>query len=354
MNNANVIESKHGQVCVINRSGEILIQPKVEVDKLYFPSNDYCQVEKDGKFGYINDKGELVIPFQFKEAYPFSENGLAFVVCENGLGGYINTKGEFVIEPIYESGSIFRFGLAAVSKDEEYYYIYNNGKKAITKIYNYASGFSECGLAVVEESDGNYALIDSMARTILNVDYGVIIEDFKENARVTKCINEDGKEALIDASGDIITPFCDQIIISPYFNLHPFLYKGNWGFMNDKGGVVIPNDYLEVSEFNEDFIALVKAYDENGNIIEFYINIYNEVLDSKLVNLAIAIVGLTRNQTFQKYEKVNRFIKGAALAAKKTEDEIANSTNENINGRIPKGSKLIALLRPADFKKENE
>lgn len=75
-------------------------------------SEGMAAVRRDGKWGYINLKGEEVIPCQFSDAFPpgqFSE-GLACVVDErneednklwNMRVGFINKKGEFVITGDY-------------------------------------------------------------------------------------------------------------------------------------------------------------------------------------------------------------------------------------------------------------
>ncbi|MCM1222110.1 MAG: WG repeat-containing protein [Lachnospiraceae bacterium] len=75
-------------------------------------SEGLAAVRRDGKWGYINLKGEEVIPCQFSNDYPvgqFSE-GLACVVDErapkdskliNKRVGFINKKGEWVIEGEY-------------------------------------------------------------------------------------------------------------------------------------------------------------------------------------------------------------------------------------------------------------
>ena len=52
-------------------------------------------VEKDGKRGYINTKGEQIIECKFDDARGFNE-GFA-EVKKDGKWGYINTKGCFVI-----------------------------------------------------------------------------------------------------------------------------------------------------------------------------------------------------------------------------------------------------------------
>lgn len=50
------------------------------------------QVTKNGKIGFINQKGKLVISCKYKTATTFY-NGLSFVSLENGISYYINHKG---------------------------------------------------------------------------------------------------------------------------------------------------------------------------------------------------------------------------------------------------------------------
>ena len=55
----------------------------------------FAKVKKDGKWGYINTKGEQIIEYKFDDAYDFNE-GFARVQ-KDGKWGYINTKGRPVI-----------------------------------------------------------------------------------------------------------------------------------------------------------------------------------------------------------------------------------------------------------------
>ena len=311
MNKEDMIKAEIGKPCVIDREGTILINPRVDVDTLYYPSNGFCQVEKNGKYGYIDESGELVLPFKYKKAYPFSENGLAFVVGENGLGGYIDEYGEFVIDPIYESGSTFRFGFAAVSKNGKYIYIYKNGNKAINNTFKYAGGFSEWGLAKLEELDGRQSLMDTTSQVVLNLREGCELVEFKEGSRITKFRKHD-REALINAAGDIITGFYDQIVISSYSRLNPFLRNGLWGYIDDRGNEVIPTIYKEASKFGEDKVAFVRAFHPlaENNIWEFYINEKDEIIDDKIIDSK-------KQRLEQRFLEVTRPKRGMALAVKK-------------------------------------
>ena len=94
-------------------------------EKLGSFSEGMAAVMRDGKWGYINTKGEEVIPCQFTNpseyyfASPFYE-GLA-LIQENGKWGFIDTKGNVVIPINIEAEAIGRFseGLAFVYKSDE-------------------------------------------------------------------------------------------------------------------------------------------------------------------------------------------------------------------------------------------
>ena len=66
-------------------------------------------------WGYIATNGQLVVPFKYHEAYPFS-CGLARVFVK-GLGyGYINRKGEEVVPCKYQEAEDFHDFTAKVKQ----------------------------------------------------------------------------------------------------------------------------------------------------------------------------------------------------------------------------------------------
>lgn len=66
----------------------------------------------DGRTGFIDLKGAMVIPPRFQFTYGFTE-GLASVKVDGGWG-YIDAAGEFVIPPRFSRAYSFSEGLAAV------------------------------------------------------------------------------------------------------------------------------------------------------------------------------------------------------------------------------------------------
>ena len=303
------------KACLINMDGDIVVNPDDYYDIIYFPSNGLCQVERDGKAGFINMEGEVVIPLKYKGTYAFSESGLAFVVCENDLGGYINRKGQFVIDPIYDTGSVFEGGMAAVSRNDEYMFIDENGLQAIDCTFKYASGFTEHGLAKVVRHDGRHQFIDYAGKVVLSLKPGCELESFAYDASVTTC-TANGKKALVNKNGEIITDLVyDDIIISSISHLHQFLRDGLWGYIDNEGKEVIPNMYVKASEFTDYEIAQVHKVNPIApdEVSSFYINIDNRIIEPRLVE--------SFNRSFDDhFTHVYRFVDGLALAFKKTRE----------------------------------
>ncbi|MGL5675221.1 MAG: WG repeat-containing protein [Cellulosilyticaceae bacterium] len=88
------------------------IQPQFEEAQSF--SEGLAAVKKDGKWGFINKKGEFIIKPQYEYVESFQE-GLAMVVDSKTIGwGYIDQTGKVVLQPDYEYGSSFKDGVATV------------------------------------------------------------------------------------------------------------------------------------------------------------------------------------------------------------------------------------------------
>src|SRR5947209_3363006 len=87
-------------------SFSFFIAPKFKSDELLVP------IKKDGRMGFVNLQGKVVIPTKFRKVGKFSE-GLAAARLE-GFYGYIDHSGNYVIPPIYDYAEEFSEGRAAV------------------------------------------------------------------------------------------------------------------------------------------------------------------------------------------------------------------------------------------------
>ena len=98
-------------------------------------------IQQDGKWGYIDSTGKIVVKPQFAWAEEFSE-GLAAFENEDGKHGYIDETGRVVIEPKFDNWTDFSEGLAAVSVDFDWGYINKNGSWAIQPQFAVGRPFS--------------------------------------------------------------------------------------------------------------------------------------------------------------------------------------------------------------------
>lgn len=106
----------HGVWQAIGLDGRVAISdPRFSRMKPF--SEGLAAVEADGRWGYIDTSGALVIAPAFDMAGPFSE-GLAVVRVE-GRYGFADKAGRVVIEPQYDHATGFRNGTATVQKDGE-------------------------------------------------------------------------------------------------------------------------------------------------------------------------------------------------------------------------------------------
>lgn len=91
------------------------------------------------KYGYKNDRGEVVIPPRYDLAYDFNE-GMA-AVCLDRLYGYIDERGHEVVAPQYDRTWKFIGGAAAVEKGGRYGFIDKSGKVLLPLVYDDAYNY---------------------------------------------------------------------------------------------------------------------------------------------------------------------------------------------------------------------
>jgi hypothetical protein len=84
---------------IADTTGKILIEPIYE-DLTYFCDNGLAKAKKNGYYGFIDENGEVVIDFKFKDVHGF-KYGLAAAKLDDKWG-FIDKKGEFVIEPKFD------------------------------------------------------------------------------------------------------------------------------------------------------------------------------------------------------------------------------------------------------------
>lgn len=153
----------------LDNKGRSAIRPYY--DEISYFSEGLCFVKRNGKWGVINKKGTVIIPFTYDSDYRdlhFSE-GMAAVNL-NGKWGYINKQGEIIVPIIYEDCRPFKNGFAFVKYSGHWGYINQIGKSITLFIYDsvkYGGDYFSEEYAAVRTIDDKYGYIDRSGRIII-------------------------------------------------------------------------------------------------------------------------------------------------------------------------------------------
>ncbi len=215
-----------------------------------------CFLQEEDSSNSANRKFPL---FKFPEYELFSfHSGLAQIKYKNKYG-FIDTKGEVVI-PInfdYVGGlnEGFVWACKGVSKSEKKCGFYSRfGKELCPLIYDEAWYFED-GLACVQKN-GLWGYIDTTGKEIIPCKFSSI-SPFKEKKAV---ITDFGSWGFIDKKGLIINP--EQFTQALQFNegMAPVKLGGKWGFVDTTGNIAIELKYDLVEHFYLGYSSVNKGY----------------------------------------------------------------------------------------------
>lgn len=152
------LAEKNGKWALIDSKGKEKTKYKyssVVTDVYGIACNQGCIfVENNEKYQLINKKGKKISKKEFDDAKAFSSNGYA-PVCKDGKWGYINSDGKLVIDYTYDDAKSFSNGYAAVCKDGKWGYIDSDNNLIIDTTFLDATNFSTKGTAAVKIYDEN-------------------------------------------------------------------------------------------------------------------------------------------------------------------------------------------------------
>lgn len=175
--------------------------------------------------GYINIKGEIVIPCRYDDGLSFSE-GYA-VVAKNNKYGYINTKGEQVIPFIYDSAESFNEGFAAVNK----------GGDAL----------------------GTWGFVNTQGREVISCEYyrsGSGVIGFHDGLSAIMRSDKGWKSGYINTEGIEVIPCKYDEVRDFHEGCAAVCRNGKWGYINTKGEEIIACVYDKAENFNNGIAAV--------------------------------------------------------------------------------------------------
>jgi hypothetical protein len=243
----------------MDKNGKIVITPSFNyVFDFRFGMAAYAQVNlNDTTYGFINDKGEKIIPPIYYNCGDFSKEGLALVMNKFGKYGYVNKEGILKISCQYDNAKDFHDGLALVFINGKCGFIDISGNFAISPNYLDADYFNE-GYIFVEDGNYKWGLIDIKGNTKINYIYDYVRLYFTENlAAVYKLTDSQWGYIKSDGNYQIKPQFDDAY---PFFeNLAAISIGNKYGYIDKNGKIVINPEYEATYDFSEGLAAVVKG-----------------------------------------------------------------------------------------------
>ncbi len=303
---------------LVDKSGKTV--RKLDFESVESSSEGLAEVTRDGKKGYMNAAGDLVIPLRFDDTRHF-KNGLAAVAkgpsraerlktaldAQNWNCAFVDRNGRIAFKNRFEGAKIFKEGLAPVLSGTKWGYIDHTGNFKIKPQFDDADLFSE-GFAAVQvnskwgyiNKDGKFVIEPKFAHDP-NFGYeqiaagrfagGIALVEFPQlfrgvinkagqsvfdNLNVSFEVNSAVHDGLILVTSGVATPFRNG-----YFNTagklvakcpsdHPQPFAGGYarfyiypknggvkiGFINKVGKIVVQPTWDNAGDFAENLVAV--------------------------------------------------------------------------------------------------
>lgn len=257
--NSFVPDGKSGTVVVMRRIALLALLPIM----IASCSNDnkgateLFPVRMGVQYGYMDRKGEMVIPAQYSQASCFVD-GLALTgtMRDKIRWGYIDKTGKYLIYPAYTDATSFSEGIAfVVSENGEPVAIDKNGTPKFTvkdaeQVQNFRGGLA--AFSVLTESGEKWGFVDKEGDIRIPPRYagtGFFSDGF------CPVMNDAGKWGFINTTGDVTIDY-------KYDNVMPFYGKeakvyvdGKWGIIESNGRYLLSLQYDNIDVDKDKFLA---------------------------------------------------------------------------------------------------
>ena len=218
-----------GKYGFIDECGNIVIEPQFDVAWLNF-IDSLCFVGIGEHVGFINQKGEFLVELNNEIDWAFRfKNGKAICTSKNGKKGVVNIDGDFFLPTIYkEVFEADKYGYNVKDSLGKMGFIDQNGQFIIPCKYDKVYGFTE-GLALIAINN-KYGYMDTLGNLAIDTIYDEARIFGNGLARVKK----DGKWMFIDNKGNAVETLKYDKILTGFDNNRAFVMSGNVILLIDK------------------------------------------------------------------------------------------------------------------------
>jgi len=235
-------DALHAEYGFINTRGEYVIPPQFRrVDEFH---EGFAVVTNERRIkGYVNRSGEMAVPFRFSRAYRFYDPGVAFVKI-GGVDGYrlIDASGAFASERIFEDNAYFFEGLAKIEVGDKCGYVDARGATVAEPVY-FDCGAFQHGRAKVGKGEA-YGYLGTDGKFAIPPRLGQAGSFEEMQGQILARVKIGGRTGLIDREGKIVMQPKYGTVGGYGEGLFPVrLAAGKWGYINMQNQIVIPAKY---------------------------------------------------------------------------------------------------------------
>jgi hypothetical protein len=228
-------------------------------------------ITENGKFGYINSEGQIIIKPIFLSAGDFSE-GLAAARIK-GTYGFINITGKFFIQPQFDFATQFNEGVAVVYKNAQAFIINKTGEKISDISFKEILPF-EYGRALVATFTEKRGFINKKGKVIIDTVFSRI-NQFVQGYAVVYGLNHrpyprdslkvNFEVGVIDILGNFIIPYGKYESIEDFENgyfkvvipAEPWDtiqgYTAQTGIIDNTGKLIVSRNHGDAIEISGNF-----------------------------------------------------------------------------------------------------
>ncbi|MFC3415105.1 WG repeat-containing protein [Algoriphagus hitonicola] len=235
-----MLEYIHGKLRRVMEEDGILLDAvgMTEVNRI---ERDIYQVRfRDQKLGLLGKQGWLVQPTDSLEGI-FNGKGGLFPAQKNGLFGFVNQRGEWKIEPEYQEVSTFSESIAAFKHGGFWGLMDSRGSILSSAQWNEIKGFSQ-NFALASK-DQKWFLLDKSGHSIFE-------DGFDQISRTDGgyfLFSKNGKIGLANAQGKLLLEAEYDFVQREKSDLIIVRKNEKMGVISESGDVKLPLDYEEIS-----------------------------------------------------------------------------------------------------------
>lgn len=223
----------------------------IEYDKLNFEKGHAFPASKGGKWGIIDLKGEVKVPFQYDEIEGIAN---AYIVKQKDLKGIISKEGKTLLPNRYTAIDRFK---NSISKYTSYYLISDNSRKGIwdAKVQTlsipaqYDAILDVCEGNFIVTSNNKYGVINAKNTSLLPIEYGFLKFLSLQNSKQPLLAMVKGKYGLIDLSQKKLVAFQYDDIQSISGGCYKVCNGGKCHVIDATGRIITKEAYDHIGVF---------------------------------------------------------------------------------------------------------